>query len=67
MPNSLLTDEERKRFASWLEAQAESDKLLIGQLEKLGHADPVVQMMRRRIAAYGYQRDSRLLARIRMS
>ena len=30
-----LTDEERRRFLLWLERQAESNRLLIQQLEKL--------------------------------
>lgn len=31
-----LTKEERIRFASWLEAQAESSRLLLEPLEKMG-------------------------------
>ncbi len=33
----LLTDEERRRFAAWLLHDAESNKLLIEQFDKMGH------------------------------
>lgn len=36
MPNLLLTDEERNRFAEWLEREASTDKIFIEQSAKLG-------------------------------
>ncbi len=34
----LLTTQERERFAAWLEHEAETDAVLIQQMEKLGPA-----------------------------
>lgn len=38
-PSILLSSDERERFASWLEADAESDDQLAEQLKKIAHAD----------------------------
>lgn len=47
MSNLLLTQQERDRFAAWLENEAATSKLLIEQMEKLGpHALPVLNLER---------------------
>lgn len=38
----FLTDQERNRFAAWLEHEAATDKGLLEQMEKLGPAFAVV-------------------------
>jgi len=50
----LLSDEERKRFALWLERQAESSKGIIAQFEKLppALAEAMIAKERRELAAY---------------
>lgn len=48
----LLSAEERERFATWLERQAESSKGIIQQMEKLGaHAAPLVEKEKRELMA----------------
>lgn len=50
--NLLLTDQERDRFASWLEHEATVGKGLIEQMEKLGpHAAPLVAREKQEAAA----------------
>jgi hypothetical protein len=34
--NLLLTDQERERFAAWLEHEAATENTLVAQMEKLG-------------------------------
>lgn len=48
----LLTNEERERFAAWLEHEASTAKILIEQMEKLGpHAAPLVAREKAEAAA----------------
>ena len=41
----VLDDEDRERFASYLEQEAESDDQMAAQCERLGHA-PMVKKLR---------------------
>ena len=48
----LLTDEERERFATWLEEQAEVSRNAIERLSSLGpHAEIAAQIAQREAAA----------------
>lgn len=48
----LLTEQERLRFAAWLEREASTSSALIEQMEKLGpHVAPMVVHQRAEIAA----------------
>lgn len=50
--NLLLTPQERDRFASWLEHEAATAKILIEQMEKLGpHVAPLVAREKAEAAA----------------
>lgn len=47
----MLNEQERNRFASWLEQQCESNRGMLEQLEKMPHAAPVAENMKRETAA----------------
>lgn len=47
----MLTDDERKKFAAYLEGEAASDLQMVAQLEKMTGQDAVVKHMKVRAAA----------------
>lgn len=50
----VLTAEERQKFCDWLKQDAESDRLIIGQLEKMegvGIRDLLAKRAKQRLAA----------------
>lgn len=53
MSSLLLSDEERERFASWLEREIESDKQIIEQTLKLGaHGEMLARHLKTKMAAF---------------
>lgn len=47
-----LTPEERKRFSEYLKQQAESDKLLVNQMEKVNTPEAFIMERRKEVMAY---------------
>lgn len=48
----VLTNEERAKFIAWLKQDAESDRLIIGQMEKMqGLGDLMTKRAKQRLAA----------------
>lgn len=47
-----LTQEERDKFAAWLEQNAKSDDAMAEQMTKMGGLDMVVKRMKQRAALY---------------
>jgi hypothetical protein len=52
MAGLLLSDTERIRFVEWLEFQAENEKGMLKQLEKLDSFAPMIDHMKNRTMAY---------------
>lgn len=46
-----LTAAERDRFATWLEQEAETDKGMLEQMEKLGGMHPMIKQRKNEIVA----------------
>lgn len=47
-----LSKEERDKFASYLEQEAESDKLILTQMEKLSGMEPLIKHKKIEILSY---------------
>jgi len=48
---TMLTKQERERFVSWLEDEAESDKMLLKQLAKFPGHERFAEVKKQRIGA----------------
>ncbi len=47
-----LSQKERDRFALWLEQEANSDKLILSQMEKISVANPLVKQKKIHVLSY---------------
>lgn len=47
----ILSEQERRKFAEWLRQDAESNRLIVGQLEKLPHLRLLADAKRREAEA----------------